>query len=55
MNFVYKIDYLYLNDFFFLSIGNDFLSSFETRLIEALTLCAKNTFEMIKNRANPTL
>jgi hypothetical protein len=41
------------NLYFF--VGNDFLSAFEVRFIEALTLCAKNTFEMIKNRANPTL
>ncbi|CAF4128186.1 unnamed protein product [Rotaria sp. Silwood2] len=39
----------------FNELCNEFLSSFEVRLIEALTLCAKNTFEMIKNRANPTL
>ncbi|CAF1397791.1 unnamed protein product [Rotaria sordida] len=39
----------------FNELCNEFLSSFEARLIEALTLCAKNTFEMIKNRANPTL
>ncbi|CAM4927444.1 unnamed protein product [Rotaria socialis] len=39
----------------FNELCNEFLSSFEARLIEALTLCAKNTFEMIKIRANPTL
>ncbi|CAF5019512.1 unnamed protein product [Rotaria sp. Silwood1] len=39
----------------FNELCNEFLSSFEARLIEALTLCAKNTFEMIKTRANPTL
>ena len=36
-------------------LGNEFLSSFETRFIEALTMCARNTFEMIKTRANPSL
>ena len=41
--------------FLFVRLGNEFLSSFEARLIEALTLCAKNTFDMIKIRANPTL
>ena len=40
---------------FFPFLGNEFLHSFEARFIEALILCAKNTFEMIKNRANPTL
>jgi len=39
----------------FNELYNEFLSSFETHLIEALTLCAKITFEMIKNRTNPTL
>ncbi|CAF1075088.1 unnamed protein product [Adineta steineri] len=39
----------------FNELCNEFLSSFEARFIEALTLCAKTTFEMIKNRANPTL
>ncbi|CAF0874531.1 unnamed protein product [Adineta ricciae] len=39
----------------FNELCNEFLSSFETRFIEALTLCAKNAFEMIKNRANPTI
>ncbi|CAF4261014.1 unnamed protein product, partial [Rotaria magnacalcarata] len=39
----------------FNELCNEFLSSFEARLIEALTLCAKNTFEMIKIRANPTI
>ena len=34
---------------------NDFLSAYETRFIEALTICAKNTFEMIKARVNPPL
>lgn len=36
-------------------VGNEFLSAFESRFIEALTICAKNTFEMIKTRANPTM
>jgi hypothetical protein len=39
----------------FNELCNEFLSSFEARLIEALTICAKNTFEMIKNRTNPIL
>ena len=37
----------------FNELCNEFLSAFEARFIEALTLCAKNTFEMIKTRANP--
>ena len=37
------------------SPGNEFLTSFESRFIDALITCAKTTFEMIKARANPAL
>ena len=55
MNCVSQIFILCIGVFLYSFLGNEFLNSFETRFIEALTLCAKNTFEMIKTRANPTL